>query len=188
MAFVELIPEQEASGEVAELYASERARLGSLPNFVTAFGARPSVYAAWRQLIGELLATMDTRRFELVTLAAAQRLRSSYCSLAHGKALLEFMDAETLREVATQPCPEALDGLDRALMALAAKVADDATSVTQTDVDELRSLGLADAEIVDVVFAAAARSFFSKALDGLGIQPDATLAEAFEPSLRKVAI
>ena len=30
---------------------------------------------------------MDLRRYELATVAAAQRLRSSYCSLAHGKVL-----------------------------------------------------------------------------------------------------
>ena len=36
---------------------------------------------------------MDTRRYELATLAAARELRSSYCSLAHGKILAErFLD------------------------------------------------------------------------------------------------
>ena len=39
--------------------------------------------------------------------------------------------------------------------------------------DRLRSLGLTDAEIMDVVLAAAARCFFSKTLDGLGVQADA---------------
>ena len=33
---------------------------------------------------------MDKRRFELVTFAAAHELRSSACSLAHGKVLEEF--------------------------------------------------------------------------------------------------
>ena len=58
-------------------------------------------------------------------------------------------------------------------MELAEKVVDDATSVTQADVDRLRALGLSDAEIVDVVLAAAARCFFSKTLDALGAAPDA---------------
>jgi hypothetical protein len=36
---------------------------------------------------------MDLRRYELATLAAAMRLRSSYCALAHGKELAERFDA-----------------------------------------------------------------------------------------------
>jgi alkylhydroperoxidase family enzyme len=78
-----------------------------------------------------------------------------------------------------------LDEVDVAVMDLAEQVADDATSVTQADVDRLRTLGLTDAEILDVVAAAAARCFFSKALDGLGVQADARYAETLEPALRE---
>jgi alkylhydroperoxidase family enzyme len=63
------------------------------------------------------------------------------------------------------------------VMELAEKVVDDATSVTQADMDRLRELGLSDAEIVDVVLAAAARCFFSKTLDALGVTPDAAYAD-----------
>ena len=38
--------------------------------------------------------------------------------------------------------------------------------------------------MLEVVAAAAARCFFSKALDGLGVQPDAKYA-ALEPRLRE---
>jgi alkylhydroperoxidase family enzyme len=68
-------------------------------------------------------------------------------------------------------------------MELAEKVVDDATSVTAADLDRLRGLGLDDGEIVDVVLAAAARCFFSKTLDALGVEPDARFAE-LEPGLR----
>ena len=68
-------------------------------------------------------------------------------------------------------------------MDLAEKVAGDATAVTQADVDRLRSSGLSDTEILDVVLAAAVRCFFSKVLDGVGAQPDASYA-ALEPGLR----
>ena len=41
------------------------------------------------------------------------------------------------------------------------------------DLDELRALGFADDEILDVVLAAAARCFFSTVLDAVGAEPDA---------------
>jgi alkylhydroperoxidase family enzyme len=62
-------------------------------------------------------------------------------------------------------------------MDLAEKVAGDATAVTQADVYCLRELGLSDEDVIDVVLAAALRSFFSKTLDALGIQTDARYAE-----------
>ena len=147
------------------------------PNMERAFEARPEVFAAWQQLNGSIKASMDLRRYELATLAAARRLRSSYCCLAHGKALAEqFYDAESVPKL-----PDGLDHADRAIMTFAVKVVDDATSITQADVDELRAHGLSDAEVCDVVLAAAARCFFSKTLDALGVQPDAAYAE-LEPS------
>lgn len=168
MTFVETVPEDEAGGEVAEIYDVMREQFGYLPNLVRVFSLRPEVYKAWLQLNGAVKAP-DLRRYELATLAAARRLRSSYCALQHGKVLAQqFLSFEDVPGL-----PEGLDEADRAVMELAEKVVDDATSVTQGDIDRLRELGLSDAEIADVVFAAAARCFFSKALDALGVVPDA---------------
>ena len=61
-------------------------------------------------------------------------------------------------------------------MAFAEKVARDAASMTDADVEDLRSRGLTDVEIFDTTLAAAARSFFSKTLDAMGAEPDAQLA------------
>src|SRR5439155_6102130 len=58
----------------------------------------PAVYEAWQQLKETIAGSMDARRYELVTLAAARELRSSYCALAHGKVLAErFLDPRTVR-------------------------------------------------------------------------------------------
>jgi alkylhydroperoxidase family enzyme len=64
-------------------------------------------------------------------------------------------------------------------------VAGDATAVTRADVDRLRGAGLSDTEVLEVVLAAALRCFFSKTLDGLGVEPDADYAE-LDPGLRDV--
>ena len=61
----------------------------------------------------------------------------------------------------------------------AAKVAADAASVEQADVDRLHAAGLSDTDIADVVFAAA-RSFFTRVLDALGAELDVETAETFE--------
>ena len=144
------------------------------------FARRPEVLAAWQQLNGAIKAASDLRRYELATLAAARRLRSSYCCLAHGKVLAEqFYDYETVPAL-----PDGLDDADRAIMAFAEQVVADATAITQADIDELRGHGLADDEIFDVVLAATIRCFFSKTLDALGVQPDAEFAQ-LDPAFRE---
>jgi uncharacterized peroxidase-related enzyme len=184
MTFIETISAADASEELSRLYEADRSPSGSVPNYTQAFSLRPGVYAAWQALNAEIKASMDLRRYELATLAAALRLRSSYCALAHGSVLLNrFLERDALRAIVADHRTAGLDAVDAAVMHLADKVADDATTVTQADVDHLRSLGLADAEIFDVIAAASARCFFSTMLDGLGAEPDARYGE-LEPELR----
>ena len=155
-------------------------------NMERAFAERPEVYAAWAQLNGAIKAGMDLRRYELATLAAARRLRSSYCCLAHGTVLLERFD-EPLLEIALDHRAAGLDEVDVAVMDLAERVVDDATSIGDADLQRLRDHGLSDTEIMDVVLAAAARCFFSKTLDSLGVLPDASYRR-LAPELRDALV
>jgi alkylhydroperoxidase family enzyme len=155
-------------------------------NMERAFEARPEVYAGWRQLNDAIKAGMDLRRYELATLAAARRLHSSYCSLMHGKVLCDQF-GEPVADIARDRRSAPLDAIDSAVMDLAERVVDDATSIGDAELQPLRDLGLSDEEIMDVVLAAAARCFFSKTLDALGVLPDASLAE-LEPELLEVLV
>lgn len=180
MTFLATVPPDEAAGAVAEQYAADEEAFGFLPNFTRAFSLRPGVYAAWKALSGAVRDEAGLRRYELATFAAARELRSTYCALAHGKAILDhgFLDADA---VATS---EPADDADRAVMDLAALVARDATAVTPAHLDALRAHGLTDPEILDVILAAAVRAFFSKVLDATGAAADPQLAAALDPSLR----
>ena len=182
MTFIETVPEGDASGELTQMYETDREIFGHVPNLTRAFSHRPDVYAAWRQLNGAIKANMDVRRYELATVAAARRLRSSYCTLAHGVVLMDrFVAPDELAAIVSDHHAAGLEPVDVAVMDLADKVAQDATSVTQADIDALRSHGLSDADVFDVIAAAAARCFFSKVLDGLGVQADARYAELDAP-------
>lgn len=155
-------------------------------NYERAFAERPEVLAAWGELNGAIKAGMDLRRYELATLAAARRLRSSYCCLAHGKVLFESF-GEPVREIALDHRRAGLDDVDVAVMDLAERVVDDAGSIDDADLQRLRDLGLSDADIMDVVLAAAARCFFAKTLDALGVRADASFS-SLEPELREALV
>src|SRR5262249_9695694 len=121
-----------------------------------AFEHHPEVIEAWVQLNRAIKARMDLRRYELATFAAAQRLRSSYCSPAQGKVLRDDLGDRPV-EIAQDRQAAGLDAVDLAIMDLAERVVDDATSIADSDRQRLRDLGLSDDEIMDVVLAAAVR-------------------------------
>ncbi|MBN1091696.1 carboxymuconolactone decarboxylase family protein [Blastococcus sp. TML/M2B] len=165
--------DEAASTEAAEAFDRDRATLGYVANYTRLLARRPAVYEAWRALNAAVKASMDPRRYELATLAAARQLRSSYCSLAHGGVLVDRFGAEPEVRAISGGELAALGPVDAAVVRVAAKVAAGAAAMTPEDLAELRTLGLDDDEILDVVLAAAARCFFSSVLDATGTEPDA---------------
>jgi uncharacterized peroxidase-related enzyme len=176
-------PTDEAEGYLAQQEAS----WGYLPNYAAAFVARPAVARGWSVLNGAIKDGMDHRRYEIATIGAARALRSTYCTAAHSKFLRdECGDEAAMLAIATGDGE--LDEVDRAILAFAGQVAGDATSITESDVEALRQVGLTDRDIADVVYAAAARSFFTKVVDAFGAEADAQLGAQFPDDVRDAMV
>ncbi len=173
------------SDETARMYESDRARVGYVPNYAKAFAGRPDVYSAWRGLNGAIKSNMPPRTYELATLAAATRLRSSYCALAHGEILAnDLIGVPAVEAIMQDPMGGDVPDLDREIMALADRVARAPSEITEADLQPLRELGLTDADIFDIILAAGARCFFSSVLEASGTEPDAEFS-SLDPALRK---
>ncbi|HEU5155869.1 MAG TPA: carboxymuconolactone decarboxylase family protein [Streptosporangiaceae bacterium] len=185
MSYLRTPDENDADDRVARLYAADLSMLGYVANYTKVFALRPDVYSAWAQLNTAIIAGMDRRRYELVTLAAARQLRSSYCALAHGKVLRDrYHDADTVHAIATDQPTADLEPVDMAIIAFAEKVVTDAPGITPADIHELRHRGLSDTDIFQIVVCAAARCFFSTVLDAVGAEPDAHYRTSLEPELQ----
>jgi uncharacterized peroxidase-related enzyme len=166
------------------LYEADQVAQGYIANYTRVFALQPDVYGGWRQLVGAVKAGMDERRYELVTLAAARRLGSTYCGLAHAKVLRDkFYGDEALRAIAVDHHDAELSDVDVAVMDFAEKVAADPAAVTQADAEVLRRHGLSDVDVFQVVVAACLRRFFSGVLDAVGAAPD-TVYNGLDAGLR----
>lgn len=182
--FISPVSEEAAGPDLAAYYEGQRAAWGFLPNYAGAFSTRPEVARAWDALNQAVRGGMDRRRFEIATIAAARARRSTYCTAAHSTFLQHLCgDEATMRAICEQPDGAALDPQDRAVYEFAGQVASDPASIDESEVERLRAVGLSDADIADVVFAAAARCFFTAVLDGLGAQLDHQTAERFPSDL-----
>ena len=187
MAFISTIPVDEATDNVQAMYAQSQRDLGYVSNFAKVFSHRPHVMGAWRGLLASIRGAMDPRRYELVTLAAARAVRSSYCMLAHGSRLREqHYSADQLQAIASDFTTAGLAPDEVAMMRFADKLARDAAAITAADVEALRGHGFTDPEIFDIAAAAAARCFFSKLLDALGAEPDAAYEDLEEELKRRL--
>jgi uncharacterized peroxidase-related enzyme len=189
MTFIQTVSDDDAQGAAAELLDNARETFGFVPNWVRLFADRPDVYEGWQHILGAVRDGMDRRRYELATIAAARRLRSSYCMLAHSSVLMDkkFYEPDAVRAIAADHRAASLDPVDVAVMDLAERVAADATSIAQEDIDRARAAGLSDPEIFEVVLVASLRAFFTKTLDALGVEPDASYRQ-LDPALQEALV
>jgi uncharacterized peroxidase-related enzyme len=183
VAYIETVQSPADNEELRAMYERQQAHHGYLPNYAKVFCYRPEIMGLWAQLQSGIKRHMDRRRFELVTFVAANALRSTLCSLAHGKLLTEFLSMEDVEAIARGEAPKSLTPAEVAMIVFGRKVARDASAVTADDVELLKRHGFSDAEIFDISAAAAARSFWTKILDSLGVEADAPF-RAMTPEFR----
>lgn len=184
MAFIDTIAPADATGPVADMYRRQQGKYGYVPNYAKVFCHRPELMRLWADLQAGIRRHVEPRTFELVTLAAAHALESSYCCLAHGSALTEHYAPGDVLAIAADPDPAALTPAERAMVRYARKVARDANAVTADDVAAMKAAGVTDAQVFDVAVMAAARAFLTKVVDGLGAEPDPAFL-ALDESLRE---
>jgi len=186
MTFIKTISEEQAENLVLEQYQAALKTTSYILNYIKTFSIQPEVYDAWTKLIGAIRSKMRMRRYELVTFAAAMSLECTYCMLAHGAILRKnFFSADELMAIVKDFHNAGLSIEEVTLMSFAQKIIQNAHQITVSDMDEIRKLGLNDDEILDVVLATTARSFFSKTLDALDTKPDEIYTD-LEPELIQV--
>jgi alkylhydroperoxidase family enzyme len=103
--------------------------------------------------------------------------------LAQARNLAQEMGVETVTRIATRED----DPTRRAIYELARQVAAAPADISANDLEPLRELGFADAEILDVVLAAAIRCFFSSVLTATRAEPDPALTDQ-DPALKAAVL
>ncbi|NQX29390.1 carboxymuconolactone decarboxylase family protein [Microbacteriaceae bacterium VKM Ac-2854] len=186
MSIIETVPEAEATGAVAEIYAGDVHDQGFVAAHTKALALNPEVYLAWEQLITAIAGPMDKRRYELITLAAARGARSQHCRLAHARKSLRYFDEAQLTRIAADYRDAGLTEAEVEMMAFAERISADAASMTDADSLRLRAVGFSDREIVDITLCAAARNFYSRAVQALAIEVETPVE--IGPDLRSALV
>lgn len=148
-----------ATGEVAEIYAQVKAAIGSVPTALQLMSASPIWLKQQVESIGYL---MNHPNLSFATLAAIRMLVSmetkcTYCIDRNATWLIERAEWTPEQVVATKQNIDnaPLDARDKAMVKFAVQAVKDPRSVTQADVDALRTLGWSDVDIFDAANQAA---------------------------------
>jgi len=172
VSIVKTVPEADATGLVAELYAEDIEDLGYVPSHSRVMALNPEAVRGFEQLMRAIAIPMGKRRYELVTLAAAEAIGSQACLLAHSRKSLSILDAEQITRILRDYRDAGLTDAEVAMMDYAARLSSDSSSMTDADSQRLRDAGFSDREIVDITMAAAARNFYSRSLHALAVEVD----------------
>jgi len=177
------IPPEDATGLLRELYDEDERELGHVATHTLVFALHPEVFDRSRLVTRELRLKMPPRRYELIQLAVSLALQTPACSVVHG-ALLRRREfgADELRSILADYRSAELEPSEVAIMSYAQKISG-AERAEREDIETLRHHGLSDVEILDITLAAAARNFFARIFNALGVEPEPAYLEGLEDDL-----
>jgi uncharacterized peroxidase-related enzyme len=169
--FLRTIEDEQATGRVAEIYEKQKAQLGFVMEAAKCFTARPDLLPIYTDFSDSIRAgfSLGVREWRLITLIAAKHIPSTYCSHVYGKQLIDDLGSkEAVLAVQSDFRKAGLPDKDVAMLSYAEKVAQDASGISQTDIDALRAAGFSDRQICDIALCAAFRCFVSRFFDAVG--------------------
>ena len=137
MSILATTPESQAFGLKAKIYDDDLRSHGYVAKHTKDLAVNPEAYVAFEALISAITQNMDVRRYELITLAAAQALGSAHCRLAHGLKALRAIAEDELVQIAKDYHNAGLTPAEVAMMEYAERLSTDAVAMTDVDTLEL---------------------------------------------------
>jgi uncharacterized peroxidase-related enzyme len=181
--YLQTIEEEQATGRVAEIYARQKSQLGLVMEAAKCFTARPNLLPIYTEFSDEIRAglSLGLREWRLITLVAAKQIPSTYCSHVYSHQLIgDLGSKEAVLAVQRDFRTAGLSDRDVEMLSYAEKVARDASQITQSDIERLRSVGFSDQQICDIALCAAFRCFVSRFFDAVGAGTEAVFIDTDE--------
>lgn len=178
---VEYVEENEATGEIAEIYEDVRrtTQLPIVPNAVKALSGAPAILAGYWSMYKTYLArvSLPPSLISMVHYAVASSNDCTYCSSWNELSCRTYgIDEETLVAM-TRDLPRLTPERVRSIIQFALKVVHTPQSVEKADYESLRDIGLSDEEIVELVMISALGMLHDILADALKIDVDAMIVD-----------
>ncbi len=173
MAWIRIIDETEATGELKTLYDGIIDRRGKLSNIMRIHSLNPPTMQAHMDLYLKVVFGRSTLRRadrELIATVVSAANGCPYCVHHHAEALRFYWKDEARVEQAVRDWRELeLTDAQRAMLAYAERLTRTPGTVAEADVEALRRAGFADRDILDINLIAGYFNFVNRIASGLGV-------------------
>lgn len=171
------MPEEDALPDnLKGLFRKAKEKIGFVPNVFRVYSFRPERLTAWfahYKQLHEPTDNLSAAEREMIAVVVSMANRCLYCLLAHGAALRVELGDPILADRITLDYRRA--GLDRRRMSIldfAVKLTTTPHECLEADIDALRSTGLTEQEIWDVIEIAAMYNFTNRMAHATGMLPN----------------
>jgi alkylhydroperoxidase family enzyme len=179
--FIATIDQQDATGEIAQIYRDEAAALGFVMEGTKCWTALPHLSPMVENLLNAARSnfSLGLINWRLITLIAAKEIPSTYCSHVYAKLLVKDLGSKVQVLAIQRDFRKAgLTSRQVAMLTYAEQVVRDASLINEDDITVLRTHHFSDREIADIAFCASYRCFMSRYFDAVGAMPEDTWLDA----------
>ena len=176
-----MIEEEDATGEIAEMYAAIRREMGLpyIPNGAKAMAVSPAALGVFGYLNRSYTRTsLPQSLISMILYTIAKTGNCMYCSATNELACRTLGVDESALETLVQDLPSFTPQRVRVIIEFAVKVAHDRQNLVAEDYAKVRAQGISDQELVEIILVAAIGIFNDTIADALKIEVDHEVTEA----------
>ena len=174
MAWIDEVDLDDAEGKLEAIYADLVAKRGKVSNILKVHSLNPEAMQNHLDLyMTVMFARSGLTRLEREAVAVVVSATNdcAYCVNHHAEALRHFIeDDETLDMLMTADGLETLEPRLSNIVRHAEKLTSAPSAMTESDLGELRAVGLSDEDILDLTLVTAYFNFVNRIALGLGVE------------------
>jgi len=173
MSWIEEIAISDADGRLAEVYSELVAKRGKASNILKVHSLNPDAMSNHLDLYMTLMfgaSGLSRAERESIAVVVSASNDCAYCVNHHAQALRRYVrDQETLNMLIEADGLETLEPRLSNIVRHAEKLTTAPGAMTESDLDELRAVGLAERDILDLTLIVSYFNFVNRIALGLGV-------------------
>lgn len=176
LAWIKIVPEHKATGDLKRAYEAVLRSRGKVSNIMRVQSLNPNALRVFLELYVTLVfgkSGLSRAEREMIATAISARNHCDYCVSHHGEALRFYLkNGDQLDSLKGGQQPENLSPRAKALIDYALKLTVEPGKIVREDLDALRSIGITDSEILDLVLVTGYVNLVNRVAQGLGVEHD----------------
>lgn len=173
MSWIEEIEVTEADGKLAEVYAELAKKRGKVANILQVHSLNPDAMSNHADLYMTLMfgkSGLSRAEREAIAVVVSATNECPYCVSHHAEALQRYIKGDVLKMLVEADGLETLEPRLSNIVRHAEKLTSAPGAMTESDLGELRAVGLSDKDILDVTLIVAYFNFVNRIALGLGVE------------------